>query len=101
MGSNAALLEASLRENRTEILRIAQKHGARNIRVFGSAARGEMRPESDIDFLIDYGPETSPWFPAGLVVELEALLGRPVQVVTEKSLHALLRERILNEAMPV
>ena len=72
-----------IRSKRAEILRIAAKHGATNIRVFGSVARGETRAESDVDFLIDAGPVTSSWFPAGLIVDLQDLLGRPVEVVTE------------------
>src|SRR5260370_14120003 len=88
-------------DKRDEILRIAAKHGARNIRVFGSVARGEARAESDVDFLIDAGPVTSSWFPAGLIVDLQDLLGRPVEVVTEKGLNPLIRDRVLEEAMPL
>lgn len=90
-----------IRAKREEILRIAAKHGARNVRVFGSVARGEARPESDVDFLIDAGPVTSSWFPAGLVVDLQDLLERPVEVVTESGLNPLIRDRILEEAVPL
>lgn len=90
-----------IRAKRDEILRIAAKHGARNIRVFGSVARGEARAESDVDFLIDAGPVTSSWFPAGLIVDLQDLLGRPVEVVTEKGLNPLIRDRVLEEAVPL
>lgn len=90
-----------IRLNREEIVRIAAKHGVRDVRVFGSVARGEAGPESDVDFLVDAGPTTSPWFPGGLIVDLEALLGRRVEVVTERGLHPLLRESILREAVPV
>jgi len=65
-----------LQNKRDDIRRIATKHGAYNLRVFGSVARGEARPESDIDLLIEKGPTTSSWFPAGLVLELEEMLGR-------------------------
>ncbi len=82
-----------------EIRRIASRHGARNVRVFGSVARGEARPDSDVDFLVEAGAETSPWFPGGLIRDLEKLLGCGVDVVTEKSLHPLLRERVLREAV--
>lgn len=58
-------------------------------------------PRSDVDFLIDIGPEVSAWFPGGLVAELEELLGRRVQVVTERGLDDLLRERVLAEAVPL
>jgi predicted nucleotidyltransferase len=90
-----------IRAKRDEILRIAANYGARNIRVFGSVARGDARPESDVDFLIDTGPVTSSWFPAGLVVDLQDLLGRPVEVVTEKGLNPLIRDRVLKEAVPL
>jgi predicted nucleotidyltransferase len=88
-----------LREKRAEIERVALRHGARNLRVFGSVVRGEAGPESDIDFLIEAGPVTSSWFPAGLVLDLEALLGRRVEVVTEKALHPALRDSVLREAV--
>lgn len=90
-----------IRVKRDEILQIAAKHGARNIRVFGSVARGEARAESDVDFLIDAGPVTSSWFPAGLIVDLQDLLGRPVEVVTEKGLNPLIRDQVLEEAIPL
>lgn len=90
-----------LKEKRTEILRIAEKHGARNVRVFGSVVRDEMHPDSDIDLLVDKTEETSPWFPSGMIEELEELLGRKVDVVTENGLYWLLRRRILREARPL
>jgi hypothetical protein len=90
-----------LKEKRTEILRIAEKHGARNVRVFGSVVRDEMHPDSDIDLLVDTTEETSPWFPSGMIEELEELLGRKVDVVTENGLYWLLRRRILREAGPL
>lgn len=90
-----------LREKREEIGRIAAKHGARNVRVFGSIARGEAHEGSDVDILVDIGPETSSWFPAGLVLDLEEILGCKVQVVTEKGLHPDLKERVLQEAVPL
>ncbi len=88
-------------ELRESILRLAQQHGVTEVRVFGSFARGEQRADSDMDFLIKAGPDTPPWFPGGLVVDLEELLGRPVDVVTEDALHPLLRDRILREAVPL
>ncbi len=88
-------------EQRAAILRVAAKHGARHVRVFGSAARGEATAQSDIDLLVDKGTETSPWFPAGLILELEEVLDRKVDVVTEKGLAPYLRERILREAIPL
>jgi uncharacterized protein len=90
-----------LRARREEILRLAERHGAAEVRVFGSVARGEAGPDSDVDFLVKTGPRTSPWFPAGLILDLEELLGRPVDVVTEGALHWYLRDRILSEAVPL
>ena len=95
------MLEQLLHEKRDEIKRIAARHGAYNIRVFGSVARGEAGPESDIDILIDVGPTTSSWFPAGLILDLEDLLGRPVDVITEKALKPELRDHVLREAIPL
>ena len=86
---------------RDEILRIAAAHGATNVRVFGSVARGTAGPDSDLDLLIDVGPVHSPWFPGGLVADLEDLLGCRVDVVTEPGLHRRIRERVLAEARPL
>jgi uncharacterized protein len=95
------LVEDLLREKREEILRIAEKHGARNVRIFGSVATGEATDTSDIDLLVDTAEQTSPWFPAGLIEELEEVLGRRVDVVTPDGLYWLLRRRILKEARPL
>lgn len=86
---------------RDEILRIAARHGVRNIRLFGSVARGDAGPESDVDFLVDVGPEHSAFFPGGLVADLEDLLGRRVDVVEPDGLHPLVRDRILRDAVAV
>ncbi|MBI4455775.1 MAG: nucleotidyltransferase family protein [Acidobacteria bacterium] len=90
-----------LQDKREEILRIAEKHGVRNVRVFGSAACGEATDKSDIDLLVRAANQTSAWFPAGFVEELENLLGCRVEVVTEDGLYWLLRRRILKEARPL
>jgi hypothetical protein len=94
-------LRQLLNAKRDEIRSIAANHGAFNIRIFGSVVRGEDGPDSDIDFLIDAGPTTSSWFPAGLILDLEKILGRPVEVVTEKALHPYIREQVLREAIPL
>ena len=90
-----------LQGRKNDIRRIAAKHGAYNVRVFGSVVRDEAGPESDIDLLITKGPTTSSWFPAGLVLDLEELLGRRVEVITETALNPYLRERVLGEAVPL
>ena len=92
-------LEALLVQKRGDILRIAAKHGVSRIRVFGSAARGESGPESDVDFLIEVGGPTTPWFPGGLVAELEEVLGRRVDVVEPDALREPLRKTVLREAV--
>ncbi len=88
-----------LRSMRDRIREIAARHGVTQIRVFGPVARRDESPQSDIDFLVVVGPHTTPWFPAGLILELEELLGRPVEVVTERSLDPLVRDRVLEEAV--
>ncbi len=94
-------IEQLLRENRTEIQRIAAKHGAYNVRVFGSVARGDAGPSSDVDLLVEAGSVTSSWFPAGLILDLEDLLGCRVEVVTERGLNREIRDYILREAIPL
>ena len=101
MNESKERLQDILQTKRKEILRIAAKHGARNVRIFGSTVRGEAGPESDVDFLVDVEPVHSSWFPAGLILDLEELLGQKVDVVTEDSIYWLLRRRILKEARPL
>ena len=91
----------ALKAKRDEILHVAMRHGATRVRVFGSTARGDAGPQSDVDLLVEVGSEPTPWFPGGLVAELEELLGRRVQVVTERGLDRLLRDRVLQEAVPL
>ncbi len=90
-----------VRENLGAIKAIAARHGARNLRIFGSRARGEASPASDIDLLIEAGPEHSFFFPGGLIAELEELLGCRVEVITERALRPELREQVLSEAVPL
>jgi hypothetical protein len=90
-----------LKIKREEILRIAAKHGARNVRIFGSVARGESGPKSDLDLLVELEPDRSLFDHAALVEDLEVLLGRKVDVVTENGVYWLLRRRILKEAKPL
>ena len=88
-----------VRSKREQILRLAKLHGVTQVRVFGSMARGDAGPESDVDLLVAVDGDPGPWFPGGLVADLEELLGRRVQVVTERALDDLLRDRILREAV--
>lgn len=95
-------LKTLIEEKREEIISIAAKHGAYNIRIFGSVVREDDNEKSDIDFLIEYDlSRISPWFPGGLLADLEDLLGRKVDIVTEKGLHELIREKILQDAIPL
>ena len=94
-------IEEIVYQKRNEIRRIAEKHGAYNVRVFGSVARGEAGPDSDVDLLIDAGEKTSSWFPAGLILDLEELLGRRVDVVEEVALRPALRPYVLRDARPL
>ena len=88
-----------LRRQRDEILRVAAAHGARNVRVFGSVARGEADEASDVDFLVELETGRSLLDHAGLWLALEALLGCKVDVVTERGLKPRMRDRVLREAI--
>ena len=91
-------LEA-LRAQRSEIQAIAARHGAGNVRVFGSVARGDASQASDIDWLIDIVGPTTSWFPGGLLNDLEGLLGQRVGLVIERSLNPLFHEDALRDAV--
>ncbi|MBI4639261.1 MAG: nucleotidyltransferase family protein [Candidatus Tectomicrobia bacterium] len=94
-------IEQLLHEKRDDIRRIAARHGVFNVRLFGSVARGEAGPESDVDLLVDVGPTTSSWFPAGLILDLEDLLGCKVEIVTERALNPDICDHVLHEAVPL
>lgn len=94
-------LASEVDARRAEIALAAASHGAVSVRVFGSAARGELRQDSDIDFLVVMEPHRSLLDHVALKQDLEDLFGRPVDVVTERSLHPRLRDRVLAEAIPL
>ncbi len=92
-------IDRLLKAKREEILRIAAKHGARNVRIFGSVARGEARSGSDVDFLVELEKGRSLFDLGGLLMDLQDLLGCKVDVVTVNGLRARIRDRVLQEAV--
>jgi len=90
-----------LHEKRAHILELAQRHGVTSVRVFGSVVRGQDKAASDIDLLVTVGAETTSWFPAGLILDLQVLLGRRVEIVTERGLNPALRDGVLAEAVHI
>ena len=86
------------REKRSEILRIAGRLGASNVRIFGSFSRGDADEKSDVDILVDLKQGRSLMDMGGLLMDLQTLLGRTVDVVTEKGLRLRIREHVLSEA---
>jgi uncharacterized protein len=94
-------MDELIRKHRDQILQIAARHGAGKVRVFGSRATGRARPDSDADFLVEVVGPLTPWWPGGLIADLQQLLGCPIDVGTEKELHPLIRERALREAQPL
>jgi predicted nucleotidyltransferase len=95
------VIEETLRAKRGDVLRLAASRGVRNLRIFGSVARGEAGPESDVDFLAEFGPGTTLLVHAAFERELAALLGCKVHVVSERGLRPRVRERVMREAIPV
>ncbi len=92
-----ALIEAK----RDEILAVAERHGATNVRVFGSVARREARPDSDLDLLVTFGPSASLLDLIGLEQELADLLGVPVEVASDRGLKDRIRATVMQEAAPL
>lgn len=93
------MLQQLLEFKREDILAVALRHGAFNVRVFGSVARGEETESSDIDLLVDYDlQKISPWFPGMLLMDLQDILGCKVDIVTEQGLSRLIKDRVLAEA---
>jgi len=90
-----------LRDRREDILRIAAQHGANEIKVFGSAARGDTTADSDFDFLVEFEAGRSLLDVTALWQDLEELLGRKVDIVEPEGLHWYIRDRVLKEAVPL
>src|SRR5688572_13443942 len=85
---------------REQVLALTSAQGVYNVRVFGSVARGEATPESDVDFLVD-GLENAAWGGGRLLMDLQTLLGREVDLVSEGDLHRLMRAAVIKEAVPL
>jgi predicted nucleotidyltransferase len=100
MKGRMVTLDTLRREKRAEILRLAETHGARNVRVFGSVVRGDNREESDVDLLVDFDKGRTLFDLARFKGAIEDLLGVNVDVVTPNSLHYI-RDRVLAEALPL
>ena len=92
-------LDVFMHTKRNDICRIAASHGVGRVWVFGSRARGDAGPTSDVDLLIEVTGPTPPWFPGGLVAELETLMGCRVDAVEADALDAEVREQALREAV--
>ena len=95
------VMNSILKDKRLEILEIARRYGVRNVRVFGSAARDEAGPQSDMDLLVEFGPGFTLLTQAAMVRELESLLGLKVDVVSERALRPRVRDSALREAAPL
>ncbi len=94
-------IRTALQVQRNDILSVAARYGARNVRVFGSVARGEARLDSDVDILVDMEPGRSLFDLGGLLCDLQTLLGVDVDVVTEKGLRPRIRAQVMREAIPI
>ena len=88
-----------LKDHRSDILSTAKRYGASKVRVFGSMARDEDRQESDVDLLVEFEAGRSLLDLVGMRMDLHDALGRSFDIVTERSLHRLIRDRVLNEAV--
>jgi predicted nucleotidyltransferase len=94
-------LDTLRREKKAEILHRAEMHGCRNVRVFGSVATGENRPDSDVDFLVDLDQGRGLLDLGGLLSDLHEMLGVDVDLVARQSVHPYIRDRVLAEAVPL
>jgi uncharacterized protein len=94
-------IDKGVKAKREDILRIAAKYGARNVRLFGSRARGDARSDSDVDFLVDMPSGCSLLDVGRLLMDLQDILGCKVDVVEPEGLHWYIRDRVLKEAVPL
>lgn len=94
-------LDTLRREKKAQILQLAEKHGCRNVRVFGSVATGENRPDSDVDILVDLDRGRGLLDLGGLLMDLQNLLGTKVDVIESEGIHPYIRLRVLSEAVPL
>ncbi len=92
-------IDELLKDKREEILRVAKEHGASDVRVFGSVARGEADSMSDVDFLVRMEPGRSLLDLGGLLMDLQDLLGRQVDLVADNGLRSRIRDQVLSEAI--
>ena len=92
-------MNALIKQHRKEIVEIARRNGFTNVRVFGSMARGDATDKSDVDLLVTLGPRGTGWGIGGLQIEVQELLGRKVEVVTDDAIYHMMRDRILSEAV--
>lgn len=92
---------ARIQQHKKNILAIARQHGLVRLRIFGSVLRGEETPQSDIDLLVDLEPGRTMLDLGGALIKLQELLGRKVDIVTERGLHWYLKEKIMQEAVPL
>ncbi len=94
-------MHAIIEQNRAEILALAERHGVADVRVFGSMARGDADDAGDVDLLVSLPPGKTGLALGALLMDVQDLLQRRVEVVTEKSLHPAFREHVLREAQPL
>ena len=99
--NSAPALPPLLVEHRAALLELAERRGLRNVRVFGSMARGDHHARSDVDLLVDAPPGTSALALCGLSIDAEQMLDRPVDVITERCLYTPMRKRAVREAVPL
>lgn len=92
-------MDRLIEEHREKIKQLAILRGARRVRIFGSRARGDARPESDVDILVDLECGRSALALGGLLMDLQELLGKKVEVVTPAALHPKIREKVLEQAV--